>query len=249
MNVLLFLFSATTCLFSAINCANEAVQQPANQKQLDWATIRNSFTVPFSRYQSGLLPQKLLIIDLDETLVSAVPLTAPSLFTTTSCNEIEIYLRPYLYEFLAFVKKRFPVIIYSTGTKKYVDFLVDHFDPAREFIVARFSREDCICRDGSFYKQIDFIEPFEKHCLILDDRTDVYSYKERNGWQKNILKMPAWKGEEDDVELLKLMKHLSNWSNSRGGVSRFKLSYKWSWFRRPSNLEKSYYQSPLIFRH
>lgn len=225
-----FLFFTVLSQFKAANIPSD---------HFNWDKIKESFEAPLHLFNSQNIPFKYLILDLDETLVYS---------TWHPGRGAEIALRPHLNEFISFIGSHFPVIVYSTGTREYVKFIVNYLDPKRKFIVGEFSREDCLQENGRYFKNIDFIEPFKKHFLIIDDRTNVYWYKNIRGWNRNILKIKRWKGNESDVELLKLKKFLEKWCRSHYGAFAFKHYYNLTSFSyEPRKREDSTLENVLYF--
>lgn len=157
-----------------------------------------------------------LILDLDETLVHTFEETAilkklkphknpalrPRIYHKSICepnDEFEMWgvSRPHLEEFLEFCFSYFKIVaVWSAGTTRYVEEIVDLIFPVNSPPHIIFTRSDCEMIDDvtkkSLFKMIE-MEPLLKdvmtiqNTLIIDDRCDVWDV-----CPLNVIKIPAY---------------------------------------------------------
>ena len=139
--------------------------------------------------------KKLLLIDLDETLVhsefrSKDNYKALDLFTKTSkCLSktfsysdenyvyyIDVFFRPHLKDFLNEVSKYFDLAIFTAAMKGYADTILDFIDPNNKFFQFRLYRDACIPIQQRLYiKDLRIIKDYDPTNVILMDNS-LYSF-------------------------------------------------------------------------
>jgi len=129
---------------------------------------------------------KLLLLDLDETLVHCVkkpnPTRPPMIrlnITTPQGNivpNVGFNIRPHCQELLESANLHYEVAVFTASTPQYADAIIDHLDPSGTLIQHRFYRNQCIKTEGGEYikdlrvfKNIDL-----KNVLLVDNA--VYSF-------------------------------------------------------------------------
>jgi RNA polymerase II subunit A small phosphatase-like protein len=154
---------------------------------------------------------KLLILDLDETLVHSVekPLERPSDFRA---YEYEVYKRPGVEEFLSVCAAMFEMAVWTSSGSKYAHEVIEHIFPKSVQLKFIFTGERCTrCWDyevGSPYyiKNLKKVKrkgySLEK-VLIIDDTPEKLS---RN--YGNLIRVQEYHGTVDDEELSLLLKYL-----------------------------------------
>ena len=175
---------------------------------------------------------KLLIFDMDETLVAAkfagsVPEKFQSTFSFPyQSTEISVRLRPYLSDALEKLSQFYEMVVFTAGQQDYADNILDYIDPEKKYFQRRLYRQDCIKCDQFYIKDLDIILDREKTEIIIVDNSIVsFAFDLENGVPIN-----SFMGtEEDDKELLFLYSFLEEASKSedvRTTISEsFKLSY------------------------
>ena len=139
--------------------------------------------------------KKLLLIDLDETLVHSEfrnkdNYKALDLFTKNSkCHSktfsysdenyiyyIDVFFRPHLKNFLKEVSKYFDLAIFTAAMKCYADIIIDYIDPKNEFFQFRLYRDACIPLQQRLYiKDLRIIKDYDPMNVILMDNS-LYSF-------------------------------------------------------------------------
>ena len=154
--------------------------------------------------------RKLLVLDLDETLVHATeePLDRASDFIVHSYH---VYARPHLNDFLEFAFSEFDVGVWTSAGAQYANGIVAAvFTKAAPLFV--FSSRRCtLRRDFSTgeYLPVKRLAKLKSrgykldHIIAIDDtpekHTDNYG---------NLVHIPEYKGEADDAELPLLCEYL-----------------------------------------
>lgn len=94
--------------------------------------------------------KKLLIFDMDETLVAAkFEGHVPSKFEETFSfpyggSKIFVRLRPYLVDCLEKLAQFYEIIVFTAGQQEYADNIMDYIDADRKMFSKRLYRQDCI---------------------------------------------------------------------------------------------------------
>lgn len=165
--------------------------------------------------------EKLLILDIDETLLHSTDVPLPIDHDFMFAHYF-VYLRPYVHEFLAFCQAHFKVAIWTAGNEIYADQVVQNLfgqDYALEFV---WSRKRCTPR----FNPEDFKYTYQKHLkkvknkgfpleqVIMVDNTPAKLVKNYG----NLVRVKDFKGDQGDDELAILqdyLLHLKTASNIR----------------------------------
>lgn len=148
--------------------------------------------------------KKLLILDLDETLIHAVeePLSYACDF---SFDRYFVYLRPYLKEFLEFTRTYFEVAVWTSSGSEYASAVVESVfgdDYPLSFV---WSRERCVQKFDPEYYEYIYVKDLAKvkkkgykldQILVLDDTP-----KKLMRHFGNLIKIEPFEGDQADREL------------------------------------------------
>jgi len=85
--------------------------------------------------------KKTVVFELESTLVSFY--IEDFNLDNENSNSLGINIRPHLIESLDIIKKDYNIVIYSSGSKIYVDAILDFIDPKHEYFKYRLYREHC----------------------------------------------------------------------------------------------------------
>uniref|UniRef100_A0A7N0RCN4 Mitochondrial import inner membrane translocase subunit TIM50 n=1 Tax=Kalanchoe fedtschenkoi TaxID=63787 RepID=A0A7N0RCN4_KALFE len=107
--------------------------------------------------------------------------------------------RPFLHTFLERVEELFRIIIFTAGTRDYVDHILDKLDPGRRFTSRRAYHYSCIFSDDSYTEPVDLAK-----LVIVDNTPAVFHALQVN----NGVPMKSWFGDPRDRELLFLLPFL-----------------------------------------
>jgi hypothetical protein len=194
---------------------NEVTSNVNNNNQTSWFTwLSNWFNERFRAQpvQKPRLGRKLLVLDLDETLIHAT--TRSSLFTPFAHRlapvlRIEVsvlnhpvlyyvYTRPHLITFMSTVSQWYDLAIYTASVKEYADPIIDYLAKVSKVPIPlkqRFYRHDCTPVDMSVYQSIGMqgVEgrtqalghPYGSHPYFKDLRNVISRW--RGGWRRRKL--------------------------------------------------------------
>ncbi|KAL1964287.1 hypothetical protein VTN77DRAFT_7107 [Rasamsonia byssochlamydoides] len=183
----------------------------------------------YSMWSSGRgptrVPQKTLVLDLDETLIHSlakggrmssghmveVKLTTPMTAsvapgeppTTLGPQHPILYYvhkRPHCDEFLRKVCKWYKLVIFTASVQEYADPVIDWLEQERKFFQARYYRQHCTLRNGAFIKDLSSVEPDLSKVMILDNSPISYIFHE-----DNAIPIKGWISDPTDNGLLNLI--------------------------------------------
>ena len=135
-----------------------------------------------------------LVVDLDETLIH-------SFILNDNENAHTFHVRPFCFEFLNELSTLYEIIIFTAGTKKYADPIINQLDKTNKIISYKLYREHLSYDDdnGSGLKDLSKIGRDLKRTIIIDNIADNYILQKDNG-----LVIKTWEGNFDDRELFDL---------------------------------------------
>mmetsp|Transcript_186 Transcript_186/g.477 ORF Transcript_186/g.477 Transcript_186/m.477 type:complete len:321 (-) Transcript_186:248-1210(-) len=153
--------------------------------------------------------RKLLILDLDETLVhsSFRPIDKPDISLSIEMNGQTLHVfvaeRPGVHDFLEKVAQTYEVVVWTASLAKYADPLMDILDP-KGFITGRLFRPHCTKYNGVYVKDLSLIGRSMDDVLIIDNSPLAYSFH-----VDNAIPIKSWYDDPTDRELWHLMPILS----------------------------------------
>ena len=176
--------------------------------------------------------RKLLILDLDETLIHAsqVPLDRDCDFTI---EDFYVYKRPYLREFIEAVNSFYQIAIWSSGVEYYVLGIVaqlaEEIDPLKfNRLAFLWARSHCnamssdAAKDGYFLKDLEKVEEagyeLDNVVIVEDETRKVHRHYD------NAIFIAPFRGDTADSDLKKLaiyFERLKDKENIREVEKRF----------------------------
>ncbi len=157
------------------------------------------------------MKDKLIILDLDETLIFSTP-TKLSFQEDFIIGEYFIYKRPGLENFIRYIREYFQIAIWSSSSSDYAQSIVNKIFMESEILKFAWSRERCIAKlDLDTYEQY-WIKDLKKvkkigfdleKILVIDDSRE----KLQRNYGNHIPVVP-FKGDLKDDELSKLILYL-----------------------------------------
>ena len=198
--------------------------------KFDYGLIFNKNNEKNNKYCNYKSLKKLLLLDLDETLIHSIFRTEQnykeldSFKKLTKCtNKIfkyededfqycfDVYFRPYLFDFLNDIKNYFDLGIFTAARKNYADTIIDYIDPKKEIFKFRIYRNACISiKQTIFIKDLRILKNYDlKNVILLDN--SLYSFM--NQLSNGVL-INSFYTDDNDKHLLAarnyLVKHLYN---------------------------------------
>lgn len=151
--------------------------------------------------------RKLLILDLDETLIHAspVPLARPADFCAGPWH---VYRRPGLDEFLALCTAHFDLAIWTSSSALYATAIIDMMVPPALQWQFVWSRERCTRRFDAETWEYEWLKDLKKvkkrgydlaHVLMVDDTPEKLARH-----YGNLIRVEPFTGNENDDELPRL---------------------------------------------
>ena len=112
-----------------------------------------------------------LVLDLDETLAHV----------TNQNNKNKIILRPYLHEFLRTMKHYYELVLFSFGTKEYVDPIVNIIEKNEKFFEYKLYRQHATLYKNEFIKDLSKLGRDLNRVIIVDNLRRVFKLQKENG--------------------------------------------------------------------
>ena len=157
--------------------------------------------------------QKVIVFDLDETLVHCMEEFEPSEvdhvltieFPNNEVVDAGLNIRPHAIDCLIEANKHFQVIVFTASHSWYANAVLDFIDPNKELIQYRMYRDQCVeTPQGIFIKDLRMIgNRALKDVLLVDNASYSFGYQLDNG----IPIIPFY-NDKKDKELLHLVQYL-----------------------------------------
>lgn len=153
--------------------------------------------------RSSRIPQKTLVLDLDETLIHSlakggrmssghmveVKLSTPMITALTPGGPATalgpqhpilyyVHKRPHCDDFLRKVCKWYKLVVFTASVQEYADPVIDWLEQERKFFQARYYRQHCTFRNGAYIKDLSSVEPDLSKVMILDNSPMSYIFHE-----------------------------------------------------------------------
>ena len=158
------------------------------------------------------MPRRLVIFDLDETLVHATDTKLP-FEPDFEVPPYFVYQRPYVHELLSFAATRFDLAVWSSSSKEYVAAVTAKLFGSTYPLKFTWSVERCVQREDPRTNSYVYIKDLRKvqgqgyaveHITIVDDTPDKVKRQPRNH-----LHIKPFVGERGDNELLAIKSALA----------------------------------------
>jgi TFIIF-interacting CTD phosphatase-like protein len=156
-------------------------------------------------------PKKLLILDLDETLIYATeqPLERKADFVA---GPYFVYKRPFVDEFMAYCFENFDVAVWTTSTASYSAAIVENLVKPPHTLQFVWARDRCTwaydedTREQFLAKKLDKLKKrgFRLESIVVIDDTPA-AWRNSYG---NLVRVSRFEGEESDDELKSLPTYL-----------------------------------------
>ncbi|KAJ5131789.1 hypothetical protein N7448_005947 [Penicillium atrosanguineum] len=175
--------------------------------------------------RNAKLPQKTLVLDLDETLIHSlakggrmssghmveVKLSMPMTTALTPGGPqttlgpqhpilYYVHKRPHCDEFLRKICKWYKLVIFTASVQEYADPVIDWLEQERKYFQARYYRQHCTLRNGAYIKDLSSVEPDLSKVMILDNSPMSYIFHE-----DNAIPIEGWINDPTDNGLLHLI--------------------------------------------
>ncbi|MDY6899784.1 MAG: HAD family hydrolase [Cyanobacteriota bacterium] len=159
--------------------------------------------------------QKLLILDIDETLIFSSEKQLdrlPDFKLDFGLEKYFVYTRPGLEEFISSCNNWFNLAVWTASSSDYAREVVKNIFPNNLKLAFIFTRERCVFRRNPELDIIETFKPVKKvkrkdfclnNILIIDDTPETFKYN-----YGNAILVKQYQGEENDIELFLLLRYL-----------------------------------------
>ena len=111
-----------------------------------------------------------------------------------------VYKRPHVDTFLRKVASWYHVVVFTASVQEYADPVIDWLDQGRGLISGRLFRESCTFRNGSYYKNLAFVDSDLSRVCLVDNSPASYMINQANG-----IPIEGWTHDPSDEALLDLL--------------------------------------------
>jgi Dullard-like phosphatase family protein len=205
-------------------------------------------------YNENGFKKKLLLLDLDETLIHSEIRNKNNFHILNKLKDkancyhkvfsyidnnylyyFDIFFRPHLFDFLHEIQNYFDIGIFTASSKGYADTIIDYIDPSHTIFNFRLYRDACIPIQNSIYiKDLRIIGNYEENNVILLDNS-LYSFINQ---PKNGMLVYSFYWDDKDDQLIKaknfLIKYLYKAKDVREELDKW---YYYNEFKRKSILK------------
>lgn len=156
--------------------------------------------------------KKLLILDLDETLVFSSEKGLKSRCSDFNVGHYSVYRRPFLDEFLNYCKRTFKVAIWTSASQEYAKEIAENILKPKYPLEFLWSRDRCTKKFDEYNYSFEWIKNLKKvkrlgfnldHVIMVDNTPA----KLQNNYG-NLVRIKDYEGSNRDTELKALMLYL-----------------------------------------
>ncbi|KAI3897850.1 hypothetical protein MKX03_011221 [Papaver bracteatum] len=150
--------------------------------------------------------KKLLVLDLDETLVHTVIQSEETCdFSFTTIDKCTYYIkkRPYVEDFLKRASELFDVVIFTASDHMYADPVLDFLDPQHKLIVERYYYDSVEYLPDGNVKDLNIFGVDLAKVILIDNCPANFRWQKDNG-----IPIVSWYSDPQDEELATLLPFL-----------------------------------------
>lgn len=143
---------------------------------------------PLSRHRLSLVRKKILVLDLDETLIHShhdgvarqmvAPGTPPDFILRVNIDRhpvrFFVHKRPHVDFFLDVVSQWYELVVFTASMEIYGAAVADQLDGNRQILRRRYFRQHCTLDYGSYTKDLSAISNDLSSIFILDNSPGAY---------------------------------------------------------------------------
>ncbi|CAF0918196.1 unnamed protein product [Brachionus calyciflorus] len=174
---------------------------------------------PASQYRLSMVHKKVLVLDLDETLIhshhdglvrpAVKPGTPPDFILRVEIDRhpvrFYVYKRPHVDYFLSVVSQWFELVVFTASMEIYGAAVADKLDNNKGILRRRYYRQHCTLDVGSYTKDLSAICSDLSKIFILDNSPGAYK-----GYPDNAIPIKSWFTDPTDTALLNLLPFLDS---------------------------------------
>ncbi len=170
---------------------------------------------PVSSHRLNIVKKKILVLDLDETLIHSSSLNSPynekkppfldpdfelQVVIEKHPVKFHVFKRPHVDKFLEIVSQWYDVVIFTAGIDAYGEIITNRLDNNRGIFKKKFYRRHCTPESGLFSKDLSVITDDLSSIFILDN--SPFAYK---NYPHNAIRIESWFCDQSDKALLNLL--------------------------------------------
>ena len=151
--------------------------------------------INFENFKNSNKNRKLLILDLDETLIHSdldFLLKDKNIYDTTLYFDSEeekniplpLIIRPGLYDFLDYASENFDLVVFTASDQDYADTIINYIEKEKKYFSLRLYRNNCLfIEPGLYIKDLRIFNNFKniKDIIILDNSLFSFANQLNNG--------------------------------------------------------------------
>jgi len=169
---------------------------------------------PLSSHRLSLVKRKVLVLDLDETLIHSFhdgvvrqtvkPGTPPDFILKVTIDRhpvrFFVHKRPHVDFFLETVSKWYELVVFTASMEIYGTAVADRLDSGSGMLRRRYYRQHCTLDFGSYTKDLSAINDDLSSVFILDNSPGAY-----RAYPDNAIPIKSWFNDPSDTALLNLL--------------------------------------------
>lgn len=169
---------------------------------------------PISRNRLNAVKRKILVLDLDETLIhshhdgvlrpTVRPGTPPDFILKVVIDKhpvrFFVHKRPHVDFFLEVVSQWYELVVFTASMEIYGSAVADKLDNNRGILKRRYYRQHCTLDLGSYIKDLSVVHSDLSSIVILDNSPGAY-----RSHPDNAIPIKSWFSDPSDTALLNLL--------------------------------------------
>ncbi|XP_042610250.1 CTD nuclear envelope phosphatase 1A-like isoform X1 [Cyprinus carpio] len=169
---------------------------------------------PISRNRLHAVKRKILVLDLDETLIhshhdgvlrpTVRPGTPPDFILKVVIDKhpvrFFVHKRPHVDFFLEVVSQWYELVVFTASMEIYGSAVADKLDNNRDILKRRYYRQHCTLDLGSYIKDLSVVHRDLSSIVILDNSPGAY-----RSHPDNAIPIKSWFSDPSDTALLNLL--------------------------------------------
>uniref|UniRef100_A0A668AEY1 protein-serine/threonine phosphatase n=2 Tax=Myripristis murdjan TaxID=586833 RepID=A0A668AEY1_9TELE len=169
---------------------------------------------PISRNRLNAVKRKILVLDLDETLIhshhdgvlrpTVRPGTPPDFILKVVIDKhpvrFFVHKRPHVDFFLEVVSQWYELVVFTASMEIYGSAVADKLDNNRNILKRRYYRQHCTLDLGSYIKDLSVVHDDLSSIVILDNSPGAY-----RSHPDNAIPIKSWFSDPSDTALLNLL--------------------------------------------
>ncbi|XP_061620580.1 CTD nuclear envelope phosphatase 1A isoform X1 [Phyllopteryx taeniolatus] len=169
---------------------------------------------PISRNRLNGVKRKILVLDLDETLIhshhdgvlrpTVRPGTPPDFILKVVIDKhpvrFFVHKRPHVDFFLEVVSQWYELVVFTASMEIYGSAVADKLDNNRNILRRRYYRQHCTLDLGSYIKDLSVVHDDLSSIVILDNSPGAY-----RSHPDNAIPIKSWFSDPSDTALLNLL--------------------------------------------